>query len=450
MDNEVRYLMSQKQLNRFTVITKVIDGGLSLAEAAASLQISPRQVIRLKKGVLAEGAACLIHKSTHRKPSHALQEDILQRIIALKQTENYKDANFLHFQELLEDRENIKISYSALHRTLCMAGIKSPKKRRRFKPHRRRKRRSQAGSLIQMDATPFEWFGGSQKFSLHGAIDDATGQIVGLYLTQNECLHGYWEVTRQMLLRHGVPISIYADRHAIFLSQNAGKLSIEDQLAGKVVNDTQFGRAMTQLGVTLIPARSPQAKGRVERLWQTLQSRLPVEFLIAGISTIDDANAFLASYIDVFNNRFSVTPDNSEPAFRPLPSHIDIDSVLCLQMTRVVDAGFVFSFYNRHFVLTAPAKSILPPPKAKITVLVSPRFGVKAQYQGAVFDTLPFIKPPKKSTTTPASSSAAAPWKPPDSHYFKYGHSLMPKLSFEDSNLDILLMLNEIFLRKFA
>lgn len=440
--------MSQKQLNRFAVISKVTAGHLTNAEAAVSLGISERQVIRLKKGVIAEGAAFLIHKNTNRKPAHALEKDLVDKIITLKQSDNYNAANFLHFQELLERRESIKISYSALHSNLTQASIQSPKKRRRFKPHRRRKRKAQAGLLIQMDATSFEWFGGSENFSLHGAIDDATGQVVGLYLAKNECLHGYWEVTRQMLLQHGIPVSIYADRHAIFLSQNAGKLSVEDQLAGKVVNDTQFGRAMSELGVTLIPARSAQAKGRVERLWETLQSRLPIEFAIAGISTVDQANTFLASYIDAFNERFSVEPANAEPAFRALPNTIDIDTVLCVKMKRVIDSGYVFSFYNRQFILTTGNHSLLPPPKAAVSVLVSPRFGIKAQYHKTVFEVLPYIKPAK--ATKSKQSATKKPCVPPDSHYYKYGHSLIKKVSFEDSDRDILRMLEDIFLREYA
>lgn len=441
--------MSQKQLNRFAVISKVVAGHLTNAEAAISLGISERQFIRLKKGVIAEGAASLIHKNTNRKPAHALENHVIDKIVALKHSEDYKAANFLHFKELLERREGIKISYSALHSKLTQASIQSPKKRRRFKPHRRRKRKTQAGLLIQMDATPFEWFGGSEKFCLHGAIDDATGQIVGLYLTKNECLHGYWEVTRQMLLHHGIPVSIYADRHAIFLSQNAGKLSLEDQLAGKVVNDTQFGRAMSELGVTLIAARSPQAKGRVERLWETLQSRLPVEFAIAKISTVDQANAFLASYIDDFNQHFSVEPINSSPAFRVLSSNIDIDTVLCVKLKRIVDAGSVFSFYNRHFVLTTANHALLPPPKATVTVLVSPRFGLKAQYRNTVFDILPYIKPTKASKSK-QPATRKEPWIPPDSHYYKYGHTLIKKVTFEDTDKDILAMLETIFLCKYA
>lgn len=451
MNNEVRYLLSESQLNRFSVISKVIDGHLTIADASVSLGISERQILRLKKGVILEGAAFLIHKNTNRKPKHALDNELVEKVISLKQSDLYNSANFVHFQELLERQESIKINYSALHSTLTQAGIKSPKKRRRFKPHRRRKRKSQAGLLVQMDATPFEWFGDFNKFALHGAIDDATGNIVGLYMTKNECLHGYWEVTRQVLFNHGIPVSLYTDRHAIFLSTNASKLTVEDQLAGRVVNDTQFGRAMNELGITLIPARSPQAKGRVERLWETLQSRLPVEFKIAGISTIDEANEFLTRYIPLFNASFSVEPDNAESAFRPLSPNLNPDTVLCVKLRRSVDAGGVFSFYNRHFkVITEPGLPLLPP-KAKITVLVSPSLGIKVQFKNTLFDVLPYIKAKRiTEPKTAANSLDKKHWQPPDSHYYKYGHNLMKKVTFEDSNSDILMMLESIFLKKYA
>lgn len=449
MNNEVRYLMSEKQLNRFSVISKTIDSDMTIAEAAVSLGISQRQIIRLKQGVIAEGAAFLIHKNTGRKPQHAIDDKLSAQIISLKQSENYKSANFQHFQELLEIQEKIKISYSALHSLLTRANIKSPKKRRRFKPHRRRKRKPQEGLLIQMDATPFEWFDSDEKFSLHGAIDDATGDIVGLYVTKNECLHGYWEVMRQCLLNRGIPVSLYTDRHAIFLSTLAGKLSIEEQLAGKVVNDTQFGRAMGELGITLIPARSPQAKGRVERLWETLQSRLPVEFKLAGISTVDQANEFLVNYISLFNARFSVQPENTESAFRPLSPKLNIDSVLCVKLTRSVDAGGVFSFYNRQFkVITSPDLPLLAN-RAKVSVLVGPRIGVAVQFKKTIFNVLPYIKSKKpEKLITPTTDKI--PYSPPDSHYFKFGHNLVKKLTFEDNHNDILLMLESIFLKKYA
>ncbi|VBB06112.1 integrase catalytic core [Lucifera butyrica] len=428
---------------------KLVDGDFTLAQAASSLGLSNRQVIRLKKGFIQEGPAVLIHKNTNCKPAHALGDELAAKIISLKQSELYRDANFLHFQELLSRHENITISYSALHSLLTKAKIQSPKKRRRFKPHRRRKRKLQEGLLIQMDATPFEWFGSGDKYALHGAIDDATGKIVGLYLTKNECLMGYWEVTRQIVLNHGIPVSLYTDRHAIFLSTVATRLSVEDQLAGKVINDTQFGRAMNELGITIIPARSPQAKGRVERLWETLQSRLPIEFKLAGISTIDQANEFLLKYIPLFNQMFAVEPVNAVSAFRTVSSKLNIDTVLCVKLTRSVDAGGVFSFYNKHFkVITKPSLPLLPP-KAKISVLVSPHIGIAVEWKLQLYPVLPYIKPVKKEPVAPSSKQKST-WRPPDSHYYKYGHTLINKVSFEDTDKDILAMLESIFLCKYA
>lgn len=448
MEGKVYYLMSQEQLKRYTVIEKTLEGSMTIREAAKHLGLSVRQVIRLKKGVEERGAAALIHKNRGRKPAHAIPDGVKETIIALKISDKYKEANFKHFQELLERFENIKISYSPLYKILKGAGIQSPKKRRRFKPHRRRKRKAQKGLLIQMDATPYNWFGDGKMYSLHGAIDDATGEIVGLYMTKNECLQGYFETTRQMLLNHGIPISIYCDRHAIFLSTKAGKLTIEDQLEGKVCNDTQFGRAMKELGITIISARSAMAKGRVEKLWDTLQSRLPVEFKIAGITTIDEANEFLKSYIPQFNKLFAVEPENPESAFRPLSSNIDLDSVLCVKQKRKVDSGGVFSFYGKHFKVEPKENQPYIPPNTYTNIFISSISGVRVEYNGRIYETVPFVKPKKAAERIPKEHKATT-YTPPDNHYYKYGQSLLRRVTFEDSDRDILDMLEEIFLGKY-
>ena len=252
--------MSQEQIKRYSIIERSLDGVITVEEAAEHLGLSVRQVIRLRKGVREKGICALIHKNQGRKPAHAISDELKQTIITLKTSEKYKYANFKHFQELIEKHEGIKLSYASIYQILTAAGIKSPKKRRRFKLHRRRKRKAQEGLLIQMDASLFNWLGDGNNYTLHGAIDDATGKIVGLYMIKNECLQGYFKTTRQMILNHGIPISIYSDRHAIFLSTKASKLTIEDELEGKVCNDTQFGRAMKELGITIIYARSAQAR----------------------------------------------------------------------------------------------------------------------------------------------------------------------------------------------
>ncbi len=446
MRGEKNYLMSQTQLNRFHVISMVIDKKMTNSEAAESLRLSVRQIIRLKKGVIKEGPSFLIHKNKGCKPTHAFSDDFASYIVSLKKSPNYLNANFLHFKDLLEEHENIIISYSALFKILTNAGIKSPKKHRKAKVHHRRKRRPKEGQLIQMDATPHNWFDDERVLDLHGAIDDATGKIVGLYLAKNECLQGYFETARQIITNHGIPVSLYTDRHTIFRSPKADKLSIEDQLAGKTAPDTQFSRAMHELGITIIPARSAQAKGRVERLWETLQSRLPIEFKIAGITDVDKANQFLKSYMPKFNDKFAVLPSDTICAFRAMPEDLNLDYMLCVKEDRVLDNGLVFSFYNRHFKVILNNSSMVYP-KSKFKVLISPRFGIRAQYGQNTFDVVPFIKPKKSSVLKGKEKEKHIP---PDDHYLKYGHVAWPKLSFEDSNRDILKMLEKIFLTKYA
>jgi transposase len=448
MKGKVFYLMSQEKLKRYSIVEKTLEKSMTVKEAAGFLNLSTRQVIRLRKGVKESGAAALIHKNQGRKSMRAIPDEVKRNIITLKTSDNYKDANFKHFQELIEKHGDIKISYSPLYEILTGAGIKSPKKRRRFKPHRRRKRKAQKGLLIQMDSTPFRWFSDGKMYALHGAIDDAAGEIVGLYMTKHECLQGYFETTRQIILNNGIPISIYSDRHAIFLSTKAGKLTIEDELAGKVCNDTQFGRAMKELGITIILARSAPAKGRVERLWETLQSRLPVEFKIAGITTIDEANVFLKSYIPEFNKLFAVEPKEAEPAFRPLAVGIDLDNILCVKQKRKVDNGGVFSFYGKHFKIEPKENQSSIPPKTNILVFISSISGVRVEYKGRIYETVPFIKS-KKTIDNDSKEYKSTAHTPPESNYYKYGQKLFKRVTFEDSDQDILDMIQKVFLGKY-
>ena len=432
--------MSQKQINRYHVITSSLEGRMTVAAAATALGVSERQVTRLRNGVKAEGAAFLIHKNTNRPPQCAVPEETKQAIVELYRSERYQGANFLHFSELLAEHEGIALSYSTIRKSLTEAEIESPKKRRRFKPHHRRKRKAQEGLLIQMDATPYEWFGGRAKFTLHGGIDDATGKIAGAYMTKNECLQGYFETVRQIVEQNGVPIGIYADRHTIFRSPNADKLTVEDQLNGKQIADTQFGRAMKELGITLIAARSPQAKGRIERLWETLQSRLVIEFRIHGIKTVHEANAFLVDYIPKFNEHFGVEPELTEKAY--VPTSLDLDLILCVKEIRSVDNGGVFSFYGKSWRITSDDL----PGKTKIEVVASAARGIIALYKGKTFDVLPYIKPQKTSQPKTERLYAA----PPDDHYHKRGKPQIPLFSSDLVDSEIYSMLNRIFLEKYA
>ena len=384
--------LTREQHDRNVTIEKANAGFITVKEAAEKLGISERQVQRLKKEVRENGPAALIHKNTNRLPSNATTKEIEAKILKIRKKSGYKDSNFKHFQELLAVHHQIEISYSTLYRLLTDEGYKSPKKRRRFKKHRRRKRREQAGSLVQIDASPFDWLGNGINYSLHGTIDDATGQVTGLFLCKNECMLGYHEVIRRMVGVFGVPDSVYADRHTIFRSPNADKTKAIDAPPDMKANETQFGRAMTELGIHIIAARSPQAKGRIERLWGTLQSRLPVEFEVNGIKDLESANSFLQSYIFAFNCELAVEPEDCESAFLPLEDNVILDHILCIKETRKLDNGQVFAYKGKSFQIESSAYSNWIPPKAEIFVLTSPYIGIKASYKNMVFETKPIRK----------------------------------------------------------
>lgn len=288
--------LSQKQLKTLTVIQRFIDKSITRQQAAEFLGLSTRQISRIKKGILLSGPESLVHKNTGRKPTHAVNDETKEAILSIFSRPEFLQVNFLHFKEILLADYGINISYSALSSILKEVGIESPKKKKiRHKTHRR-KRKPHAGQLLQIDASPYEWFRGKRKYALHGAIDDATGEIVGLYLADNECLQGYFEVMRQCCMEYGVPQSIYSEKHTIFRSPKTGKLTVDEMIKGKVVHLTQFGRGMHELGADMIFAETPQAKGRIERLWDTLQSRLVVEFAKRGIKSIVEANTFLSEH----------------------------------------------------------------------------------------------------------------------------------------------------------
>lgn len=403
--------MSQKQLKTLTVINRLIDRSISRQQAAELLGISTRQISRLKKGVLTSGAQSLIHKNTGRKPAHAVSDEMKEAVLKIYSRPELSGVNFLHFKDILLADFGISLSYSALSSILKNAGFESPKKKIiRHRTHRR-KRKPHPGQLLQVDATPYEWFGGSVKYALHGAIDDATGQVVGLFLTQNECLYGYLETLRQCCMDFGVPQTVYSDNHTIFRSPKTGKLTVDELIAGKTVHLTQFGRSMHELGVDLIFAKTPQAKGRIERLWGTLQSRLPVEFARRGIRTLSEANRFLETqYRELFNRKFSVEPEK-DSLFVPVKNQERLDSILCVKHTRKTDAAGSFSFKNRCFQILDQGFPIINA-RSEITVLIHPRFGIRVEYGGRVYHTIRYLKPQNKNASTKVPQKVCAAVEP--------------------------------------
>ena len=376
--------MTKKEIKKFNIIQGCIDGLYTVPQAAEKLEISERQVQRLKKEVKLNGVNGVIHKGRGKKAPNAIPDDLEKKIVQLKKEYIYEKANFVHFTELLAEQEKINLSYSCVYSKLRKNGIKSPRKHKKPKLHNRRKRKAYFGELIQTDGTPFDWFGTGKRYSLHGYIDDATGIPLGLYMCENECLLGYLEMTRQMLTNFGIPENIYSDRFSVFFPPTSAKLSLEEQLAGKTAPQTQFHKILDELGINLIPAGSSQAKGRIERLWNTLQDRLFTEFRVHNIKTIDEANNFFPEYIKSYAKKFGVEPAKKDSKFIPLPKNINLDELLVTKFTRVIDNSGCFSFYNKKFQVIA--KNI--PPKSKVTVLMSKKLGIKAVFENKTFNVI--------------------------------------------------------------
>jgi transposase len=411
---------SQKRHLRIGIITKFIEGALSREQAAELAGISERQVTRIAKEVKDLGAGATLHKNIGNKPTNSINADVEKAILEINSRPEYYMVNFLHFHDSLRDRHGILIPYSSLVSILKRHKKESPKKHKRRRVHRRRSRKTRPGELIQIDASPFDWLRNGKPCALHGAIDDATGEAVGLYLCQNECRLGYFEVMRQCILTHGVPLSLYSDRHTIFRSPKEDKLTTEELLHGKDKKFTQFGRAMDELGVNIIYARSAQAKGRVERMWETLQSRLPVEFALEGITTIDAANEYLSGKgLAYFNQKWAVEAEG-DPIYVPLRQDVDIDTILCVKEKRGTDNAGVFSFGSKTFKIMDAGFPVIPK-NQKIEVLIGLRIGIMVSYKGQVFQTIRYLKPnrgaPKKISRKTVSATkshlrhGSARWK---------------------------------------
>ena len=380
-------MLKPKDLKRATLIEACIKGQCTIKQVANALGLSERRVKQIKKEVKENGVKSIQHGNRGRKPKNTISDETRKRILELRSSYEYEISNFKHFQELLKERENIDISYSALYNILRSAGIKSPKKHRKTKLHHRRKRKECEGMMLQADGTPFDWFETGEKYSLHGFIDDATGKITGLYMCKNECLLGYLEVLRQTLENYGIPISLYPDKYSVFFPPKKvdDHITIEEQLNGREKGITQFGRIVEELGIEMFPASSPQAKGRIERLWETLQSRLVTEFRIHNIKNVDDANTFLIEYIKKYNSKFAIEATNQKSVFLKLPKRYNLDELLCIRFERTIDNAGVFSINNSKFQILDKRL----PPKTKVQIYLSQKIGMRVKSNNKIYDVQP-------------------------------------------------------------
>ncbi len=316
--------------------------------------MSERQVWRLVAAYRKEGIAGLIHGNQGKVSANATPEVIKERVRALARG-IYDGANHCHLTELLAERDGVYLSRSTVRRTVLAEGIPSPRPRRAPRHRSRRERMAQDGMLLQVDGSRHQWLGLDHPFlTLVGAIDDATGTVPSALFREQEDAQGYFLVLGEIVRTHGVPLALYSDRHSIFSRSLTEQETLEEQLAGKHER-TQVGRALEELGVTLILAHSPQAKGRIERLWQTFQDRLVVELRLQGARTLEEAQRVLATFLPRFNARFGVPARVAGMAYRPLPAGLDLDGVLCFTYQRTVASDNTVSLGERSLQLAATA-----------------------------------------------------------------------------------------------
>ena len=327
--------MSRQQWRRLDIVERIGRGELTIAEGAQALGISTRQMKRIRKRVRRRGEAALVHGNTGRRPHHKTADALRSHVAALRRGK-YTGFNDEHFTEKLVEQEGIDLSRSTVRRILRESGIEAVRRRRSPKHRRRRDRRPQAGQMILWDGSRHDWLEKrGPRLCLMAAIDDATGELLpGAHFVEQECTVGYLRVLRDIVKTKGVPLSAYMDRHGS-LKRNDDKWSLEEQLAGRR-QPTQVKRALDDLGVQVLYALSPQAKGRVERLWGTLQDRLVSELRLAGATTAAQANRILAKYTLTHNRRFAVSPEDANAAWRPAPDSATVDAICALHYIRVV------------------------------------------------------------------------------------------------------------------
>jgi transposase len=404
--------LSQTELNRIHVLNQVLGGVITTSQAASLLGLSERHVYRLKAKLKNYGPASLAHGNRGRKPAHTIPEDIRQQVIHLAQTK-YRGCNYTFLSELLYEQEGISISPSSVRRILKNAGILSPKKHRPPKLHRSRRRKPQMGMLVQIDGSHHHWLEDrGPKLVLLLAIDDATGQILSALFWPAENFEGYRRLLYNLVINHGIPVAIYSDRHTLFFSPKGEKntASIEQQLLGQYRSLTQIGRILNELGIQHIPAHSPQAKGRIERSFQTLQERLVVELRLARASTLEEANTVLKNFIERYNKKFAVPPANPVSAFRPIPSHLRLDHIFCWKEHRKLNPGYTISFEGKTYKVLNPPNAPLIPLRTIVEVHKLPDESLFVGWNGYIYP----LEPLEVSSlnTVGVTSKSAGPNKP--------------------------------------
>lgn len=324
-------MLRQKELKRLHVIHKIIQGELTQGNAAELISLSERQIRRIVRRIEQEGDEGIRHKSRGRQSNRKTPKKLRERIVGLYRQKYQGFGPTLASEKLLEI-DCIEISRETVRNLLIDSGDWQ-KDRKRRKHRQWRQRKEHKGEMVQMDGSHHDWFEGrGPRCVLMAYIDDATGRVSGRFYEYEGTIPAL-DSFRRYIRKYGLPMKLYLDKHTTYKS--TAKPTIEEELQG-IEPMSQFERAVKELGVEVLHAHSPQAKGRIERLFGTLQDRLVKEMRIRGISTIQEANRFLQEYLPVYNKKFMVAPVSKEDLHRPVPQGIDLDKILCIRTVRTV------------------------------------------------------------------------------------------------------------------
>ena len=431
MENKVTLTM--KEQHKLKMVIDYEAGKIRAQRAAELLGITKRQFRRLVAAYRQRGIVGLAHGNRGRSPANRISEAVRQEILRLAK-ETYRDYNDCHFtEELAEQAEPILVSRSTLRRIRRATGQGSPRKRRAPEYRSRRERYPQAGMMLQTDGSRHDWLEGRGPWlTLVAMIDDANNEVPWAVFREEEDAAGYFLVLEQVCMSKGIPQSIYADQHTIF--QSPSQPSIEQELYGELPR-TQFGRLVDELGIQLIAARSPQAKGRIERLWGTLQDRLIKELRKAGANDLESANRVLAAYLPKFNARFQIEAAQSGSAYLPWPPDRDPAHYFCFKYTRTVTNDNTIPF-NNHRLQIPPGPGRKSYAKARVQLHHSMDGSLAVFYQGnhlvtfqpatsapprvGLFQPAIPATPPAKPQATTLPKQPRQPWKPPPDHPWKH------------------------------
>lgn len=342
--------MSQRELRRLHIIHNAIEGLLKQKEAAGLLSLSDRQIRRLIKKVEEEGDAGIIHKSRGRPSNRRLPKKIKDKAIELYRQKYVGFGPLLTSEKLLE-QDGITVNDETLRKWLIESG--DWKKTRKGRKHRQwRPRKHHFGEMIQIDGSHHDWFEGrGSECVLMGYIDDATGKVFARFYNY-EGTKPAFDSFKRYARKYGIPQKAYLDKHTTYKSPKKAAFPLYDE---KPLS--QFERAMKELGVDVIHAHSPQAKGRIERLFRTFQDRVVKEMRLRGIKTVEEANKFLAEYLPRHNRKFTVKPKEGIDLHRKIPPGLNLDSILCVKEERVLRNDFTISYKGKLYQITESIKA---------------------------------------------------------------------------------------------